>query len=512
MLPVTTVNANLLQAIGEAAIGAVLTYRLDRTDKDPDHGIIVPQDYAFTIPESGEVTIDLWPNARGTNSSRYNVTITRTSGNAVTTLWNVKATVPESGPVDLRDIISTPAPPSLDAAQQAVQQAQAAAAAAQLAEGNTTDLLTDLTVTGTPVGPETPGSVTFDPDGPTLDFDLQQGEKGEQGDTGPEGPRGQQGPLGPPGPVGETGPQGEQGIQGPTGETGPQGPTGPEGPQGIQGIQGDTGPAGPTGSEGPAGPTGPQGDTGPAGADGIGVPDPTGQPAGLVPETDGAGNNVLVPRFGAEDLSDISVHSRSTPANIILPGTNHDSLFGLTSVQLWGDPVAPRSGQTPSAVVPGLLDYCFSLQWDSLAPATAIALHIEGAYRCSGPGQIANQVKIGLGVDDENYWYMAFGRATSAVRVYSVVSGVESLIQTVSAGNTNQSSAYVRFSFIGGRANENPALLSTRFRDFPTINIGKPPAFDFNDANWIGFGNSLQSFFTELAIYGEALDSMGDGP
>jgi hypothetical protein len=136
MLPTTRVNANLLQAIGEAAIGAVLTYRLDRTDKDPDHGIIVPQDYAFTIPESGEVEIDLWPNARGTNSSRYNVTITRRSGNAVTTLWDVKATVPESGPVNLRSIIDMPPYPPVDASQQALQEVQAAAAQALLDIGD----------------------------------------------------------------------------------------------------------------------------------------------------------------------------------------------------------------------------------------------------------------------------------------------------------------------------------------------------------------------------------------
>ena len=242
------------------------------------------------------------------------------------------------------------------------------------------------------------------------------------------------------------------------------------------------------------------------------LPDPTGQPAGLVPETDGAGNNVLVERFGAEDLSDIAIHSESTPANIILPGTNRDSIFGLTSVQLWGDPAAPRSGQTPSAVVPGLLDYCFSLQWDSPGNSQAIAFHMEGAYRCSGAGQLANTAKIGFGVDNENYWYVALSRGTVAARVYSVVEGVESLIQTVSAGQATQSSAFVRFSLIGGRATENPALHSTRFRDFPAINIEKPPTFDFVDANWLGFGDSTVSFFTDLAVYGELLDSIGDGP
>ena len=129
MLPTTRVNCHLFDFIGNGAVGKELRVTLTRSERDPDHGTVLSVERAYTVPESGLVELDLWPNVRGVYASSYRFQIALDGGR----LWQVTANVPESGPVNLRSIIDTPAPQSVDVATQAVIDAQAAATAAEQA-------------------------------------------------------------------------------------------------------------------------------------------------------------------------------------------------------------------------------------------------------------------------------------------------------------------------------------------------------------------------------------------
>ena len=74
MIPTTKLTGTIREANGTPWTRPV-TIRLNRTVRDPDHGQIVPFDHQVTPDPDGGVSIDLWPNARGIESSRYRLTI-----------------------------------------------------------------------------------------------------------------------------------------------------------------------------------------------------------------------------------------------------------------------------------------------------------------------------------------------------------------------------------------------------------------------------------------------------
>ena len=132
MIPTTQVTWNGFEQHGQAAVGARIQVRLNRTDVDVDHGQILPSTQRHVADENGAAVFGLWPNQRGTESSQYDVTIL--SGDGGRRLLQATITVPEVASVDLIEIIAMPPFPPVDAAQQAVEQAQAAAADAIVAK------------------------------------------------------------------------------------------------------------------------------------------------------------------------------------------------------------------------------------------------------------------------------------------------------------------------------------------------------------------------------------------
>lgn len=410
MLPTTTVTFNVLDVIGGNAEGVKVVFRLDRTDKDADHGILVPKNHVFTVPEDGELSVDLWPNERGQNSSQYDVTILRESTGPTERLWRVKATVPSSGPVDLRAIVQELPFPAVDAAEQAVIDAQAAAATATSAVDDLEAFRTGLTVDADTLAPGSAASVAYDEDALTFLFGIPEGAQGEQG------------------------PQGVQGIQG---EQGIAGPTGPEGPQGLKGDTGDTGPQGPQGVQGEVGPqgdTGPQGPQGEPGEDGFGVPDPTGEDAGLVPQTDGADGYGFEERFSTDDLRDPSAYAVSPVLGRLFhaPGSGREP-------RLWGPVDSPHSGQAPIQIGP--FDWAY---YTDAAPVNWLGVDIDLFWKLgSTDGQY---VRVGAAIDQDNWWYVDLGRrgATMMQSLGGVVSQVgEAVAWPITGGGTERAKVFV---------------------------------------------------------------------
>ena len=74
MIPTTKLIGTIREANGTPYAKPV-TIRLNRTVRDPDHGQIVPFDHQVTPDPDGAIEINLWPNARGIEPSRYRLTI-----------------------------------------------------------------------------------------------------------------------------------------------------------------------------------------------------------------------------------------------------------------------------------------------------------------------------------------------------------------------------------------------------------------------------------------------------
>lgn len=127
MLTTTTVRCTIHYPDGSAAAGVGVRAHL--THDEVDGGVVVPRLVEGTTDEDGIVDLDLWPNTRGVNGSQYSVVAVAAAG--WSTLFQGLATVPESGSVvNLHSILTDP-PPTVDAAQQAVEDAQAARDLAQ---------------------------------------------------------------------------------------------------------------------------------------------------------------------------------------------------------------------------------------------------------------------------------------------------------------------------------------------------------------------------------------------
>ena len=74
MIPTTKLTGTITEANGQPYTKPV-TFRLNRTVRDPDHGQIIPHDHQVTPDPDGSIEINLWPNARGIEDSHYRLTI-----------------------------------------------------------------------------------------------------------------------------------------------------------------------------------------------------------------------------------------------------------------------------------------------------------------------------------------------------------------------------------------------------------------------------------------------------
>lgn len=109
-LTTATVTGRLVDQANAPLAGATLTLTLDRPDVDPTEGYLLPLAQVFTADGDGVVTVVVWPNALGSEGSRYRV-VAVTAAGAV--LFSGAITVPLVGGAlfDLLDLGFTGPPP-----------------------------------------------------------------------------------------------------------------------------------------------------------------------------------------------------------------------------------------------------------------------------------------------------------------------------------------------------------------------------------------------------------------
>jgi hypothetical protein len=146
----TTVTVSILvsQITGEALANAVVAFALSGTDIDA--GIIAKREREVILDENGEGTIDLWPNADGTQGTQYKVTIHAADGEFQ---YRGLATIPASN-CNLHDVLNLDAPASVDDAEAAALAAQGyasqAASAVTAHTNDTTDAHAASAISFTP--------------------------------------------------------------------------------------------------------------------------------------------------------------------------------------------------------------------------------------------------------------------------------------------------------------------------------------------------------------------------
>jgi len=87
------VTATVTDQAGNPIQGATVTARLTASDVDPVDGIVTPETYTYTTDAAGQVVMALWPNARGSNNTKYAFRATDISG---AVLFNGQGAVPEA--------------------------------------------------------------------------------------------------------------------------------------------------------------------------------------------------------------------------------------------------------------------------------------------------------------------------------------------------------------------------------------------------------------------------------
>jgi hypothetical protein len=102
---VATVNVRVLAVDqgGNPLVGATVSAKLSHQDYDAG-GIVVPELIQAATDATGSTTLALWPNARGTAASRYNVKITNPDTAETTRL---SATIPDAD-CDLHAVADLP--------------------------------------------------------------------------------------------------------------------------------------------------------------------------------------------------------------------------------------------------------------------------------------------------------------------------------------------------------------------------------------------------------------------
>lgn len=100
-VPTTTVTG-LVFGQGGASAGVKLSVRLTQAAVDPDHGVIVPETVALTPDADGSITVELWPNARGTATTQYRLWATAEGAEPI---WEAFFSVPDTATANLRDLL-----------------------------------------------------------------------------------------------------------------------------------------------------------------------------------------------------------------------------------------------------------------------------------------------------------------------------------------------------------------------------------------------------------------------
>ena len=423
----TTVKFNAIEQFGPAAAGARLRVLLDRTDKDGTL-FVKPHEQTFTADENGEISMELWPNERGSEGSQYVVRLISASPRN-REIWSARITVPDVPEVNMASIVSMPPFPPVSESQQALQAVQALAA-------GIADFRGDLNAEATTLAPGSPATADYDDALTRINLGIPQG------DIGPEGP---------------------------------------------QGTQGPEGPAGPPGISGPPGPPGPPGADGQDGADGIGVPDTTGQPDGRVLTTENEQAVWLPPTGGGAAQYDPMTY----------PGSNRFPM------RIFGDPASPATGQAPTSIGP------FSRAWPVNVSGGTLAGMFQMAAVFESPNvSVADAISIGIGVDADNYWRVAFSRVS--FRVFRCVDGVESVVDDEDdvfprVGGFRLVNVQTPIRVIFGRRGTGPIIASPFFSQWPAHPAGLVD-FLITDTAYIGVNGNE---WTHIASWGEGLQSVG---
>lgn len=88
------VTITLNEQDGDKLAAASVSVKLDKPDIDSADGFIVPESKTFTTDANGQSVMALWPNARGSEGSVYNVTVTHPTTGKV--LFTATMSVPEA--------------------------------------------------------------------------------------------------------------------------------------------------------------------------------------------------------------------------------------------------------------------------------------------------------------------------------------------------------------------------------------------------------------------------------
>jgi hypothetical protein len=130
-LPTVTVVGQLNLPNDVLATDASIEFLLSGFDGDTAVDVLVfPEVIAVDLDVNAEFSVDLWPNDRGSRGTVYQVTLVLPSGRAAQRLVLGNIEVPESGPVDINDLLPVAPSPGLTV-DQYLATLQAAAAAAE---------------------------------------------------------------------------------------------------------------------------------------------------------------------------------------------------------------------------------------------------------------------------------------------------------------------------------------------------------------------------------------------
>ncbi|GAI56158.1 unnamed protein product, partial [marine sediment metagenome] len=101
-IPTCAVSVKLYDQNALAVAGATITAQLDRYEVH--EGFVVPQMVEATTDAFGECTLDLWPNALGSQASSYKIKVQPTDAKGYSTV----AVVPDAPTADLSLIAALP--------------------------------------------------------------------------------------------------------------------------------------------------------------------------------------------------------------------------------------------------------------------------------------------------------------------------------------------------------------------------------------------------------------------
>jgi hypothetical protein len=121
-MPLTTVTVTIQtwQITGAALPSAKVRFELTTADVQIGGGIITPDPSSVLMDDSGQGSIDLWPNALGTQATQYRVQVEDANGRSQ---FSGVATIPNSD-CFLHDVLNLVPPASVDDAQAAATAAQ----------------------------------------------------------------------------------------------------------------------------------------------------------------------------------------------------------------------------------------------------------------------------------------------------------------------------------------------------------------------------------------------------